>query len=177
MSQYAQQVNQYLLALKKGYDEEQFENLYDVTAGHLLIIARIYLTNKSLAEDVVIECFSRLLQYIDSFDSSQDGYNWMCKIVQNVAYTTNSNERRIALAEQLYVGELKIDDITIDLSHLEYWSDTYGLDEREKELLYRRFYLDETVETIAREFGVSKPAISMRIKNICKKLNKKMKKG
>ena len=177
MSQYAKQVNQYLLALKRGCDDGQFEKPYDVTAGHLLIIARMYSANKSLAEDVVIESFIRLRQYIDSFDSSQDGYNWMCKIVQNVAYTTNSNERRIALAEQRYVGELKIDKNTIDLSHLDYWFDTYGLEEVEKEILYRRFCLDETVENIARAFGVSKPAISMRIKNICKKIKKKMEKG
>lgn len=175
MSKYVQQVNKCLLSLKKDKNSEQFDNLFDITAGHLLGVARLYLANDDLAEEAVSESYIKVLKYIQSFDDSQDGYNWLCKIVQNVALTFNLNEQKRVLAEQQFNKDLLVTDNTLDFSRLDFSSSIHGLDEIEKTILFRRFYLDEPIQSIAQSLNVSKAAISMRIKNICKKLQNNLK--
>lgn len=51
MSQYTKEVNELLLSIQQG-DRPKLEDLFNKTAGHLLNIARQYLKNKCLAEDV-----------------------------------------------------------------------------------------------------------------------------
>lgn len=64
MSKYAQQVNKCLLSLKKDKNSEQFDNLFDITAGHLMGVASLYLVNKDLAEEVVSESYIKVLKIV-----------------------------------------------------------------------------------------------------------------
>lgn len=74
--------------------KELIEKLFAKTANHLKIIAARYLIDKSLIEDAVVEAFARIQIYIDKFDPNRDGYNWLCKIVENEARNLNKKGRR-----------------------------------------------------------------------------------
>lgn len=74
--------------------KELIEKLYSTTANHLKVIAARYLVDRSQIEDVIIEAFARIILYIDKFDSNRDGYNWLCKIVENEARNINKQSRK-----------------------------------------------------------------------------------
>lgn len=93
MSKFAKEVNRYLIKIKCGdRSQEALKKLYDVTSNHLQIVAKVYLRNKSYADDVVIETFQKAFLYIDSFDETQDGYNWLCNfLIRLIFYATLLN--------------------------------------------------------------------------------------
>lgn len=88
MSQYKRIVNKLLLHIKSG-DKEKINDLFKLTFDHIKIIAITNLFNKNDYEDVVEESFLRIIKYIGSFNHLKDGYNWICKIVENVAKDFN----------------------------------------------------------------------------------------
>ena len=90
MSILRKDVNKVLIKIKKG-DEESKNVLFEKTYNHLKSIAYPYVCNKADVEDVLIEAYLRIFQYVATFDSNKDGYNWMCKIVQNVARDWDKN--------------------------------------------------------------------------------------
>ena len=90
MSILRKDVNKVLIKIKKG-DEESKNVLFEKTYNHLKSIAYPYVRNKADVEDVLIEAYLRIYQYVATFDSNKDGYNWMCKIVQNVARDWDKN--------------------------------------------------------------------------------------
>lgn len=176
MSQYTYEVNAYLLQIQQG-DRSKLDDLFISTAGHLLKIARRYLNNKSLDEDAVSEAFIKINLYVDSFDCSKDGYNWMCKIVENEARTINKDEKVIAEAEITCAKLQELIapyDILDDISFGEKLS---CLDETERYVVYRRFVENESYEVIGRALNVTRAAICKRLKNIYKKLEKYLKNG
>ena len=89
MSRFGNKVNVLLASIRSGKDEA-LDKLFEKTYNHLKAIAALYLFDSSDAEDVVSEAFLRACRYIRTFKDGMDGYNWLCKIVQNVAYDYNA---------------------------------------------------------------------------------------
>ena len=89
MSKIGAEVNRILreIKLKK---QDAFEHLIAITYNHLKVVAFNYLKDKNDVEDVVNETYLRVNSYIDSADLEKDGYNWICKIVQNLCYDFKS---------------------------------------------------------------------------------------
>lgn len=175
MSQYSKLVNKHLLALQTTCSKEEFDELFGSISGHLLYIAKIYVSDKNLVEDVVAETFTRMLNYIDTFDPTQDGYNWLCRIAQRVAYDFNEKEKKIDLAEINYASKRQYGDYESVLSEMEFLDSIAILQDDEKDIMYRRFVCDESITEIAKSYKVSKAAISQRVKKICAKLEKNKK--
>ncbi len=89
MSRFGNKVNILLASIRSGKDEA-LDKLFEKTYNHLKTVAALYLFNPLDAEDVVSEAFLRACRYIHTFKDGMDGYNWLCKIVQNVAYDFNA---------------------------------------------------------------------------------------
>lgn len=176
MSQHTKEANAYLLQIQQG-DRSQMTPLFEITAGHLINVARQHLWNKNLAEDAVSEAFMRIDKYIDSFDFSQDGYNWMCKIVQNVSNDINKEEKVIADAELTYLKMQELIAPTDYLDEISFWEKLNFLDETDRYVIYYRFVEKQSLETIGRALNVTRAAICKRLKTIYKKLEKYLKKG
>ena len=158
-----------------GADKNRcFEQLYKMTANHLRNVAVFYLDDKSLADDVVSESFVRVIVYIDSANEDRDGYNWLCKIVQNVALSKNAAEKRAAFLEEEYRKNLELRYLRDEFADAEFNSILSVLDEPDRSIAYRWFFLGETQEEIGRDHGVSKVAVCKRLKRICKKLKNYM---
>lgn len=171
MSKYDKDVNRLLKAIKKG-DTSKFDQLFECTANHLVGVARYYLVNKSYHDDVVADVYERILKYIHSYDESQDGYNWMCKITENVAHDYNEiYSKELALSEldsnQRAGADLRFDDAYLDLSRA---FDT--LDPDSRELLYQHFFFDRSYGELAKEYKVTKNAIKKRVDRILNKIRK-----
>ncbi len=173
MSQHTKDVNRYLSCIKNGdMSRETVKALFDLTSNHLKIVAEIYLYNKSYADDVLVDAFKKAFRYIDSFDEEQDGYNWLCKIVQNIAYSYN--EKNSAFDSCIPIENIQIPlntmeqiDEKIDLSDA-----LNSLDIESKTVIIMYFYLRYTYEEIGQELGKGKVSVYRQLKRILKKLKK-----
>lgn len=169
MSQYSKEVNKCLVKIKRG-DNSEFKELFDLTYNHLTVVAKLYLINKSYCDDVVMEVYERTLKYIDSYDSGKDGYNWLCKIAQTIAYEFNRRDKAYSDA---YSDEKDIPkrDFTIDLAENSDLSRAIDrLDDESKTIVISYYYLGETYDTIGAKLNITKSAVSKKLKRILKKL-------
>lgn len=174
MSEFTNDVNKYLLAVKQG-DLSQFDPLFRLTVLHLRSVARYYLKNKSYDEDVTIDAFVKVYKYIGSFDSNQNGYNWMCKIVENVALSYNFSQARAAEAERKFATEHYELGVENDFNAVDFFMIISEFDEPDHTIALMRFYLGFKLEEIGRKFKVSRVAIFNRVQKICKIFSKKYK--
>lgn len=175
MLEFAKDVNEYLLKIQQG-DLTYVQPLYDRTFYHLYGMALLYLVNKSFAEDVVAETFVHVISYVHSFKSTENGYNWLCKIAQNIARSKNLKEKRIADAEATYINDHK-EFIENDpgFDEVEFFFTIRDLDEIDQVVAVHRFYLGETQEEIGRHLNISKSAVNQRLKKIYKIFKKNFK--
>lgn len=167
----AKEVNNCLQKIKQGC-VSQIEPLFDMTSMHLLNVAKFYLANKDLANDVVSEAFLKVLSYIDTYDTAQDGYNWLCKITQNLAYDYNKKEAKVACSEQQFAQKVEVVDCNHDFDELDFRLLLDGLDNTDKYIAYKRFVECRTLQDIGLDLNLSKPAIYLRVKKICKIIEK-----
>lgn len=174
MSRFAKEVNEYLLKIKQG-DKSWYGPLWEMTANHLLGIARMYIANKNLAEDVVSLSFIKVQNYIHSYDPNQDGYNWLCKIVQNMAYTVNEIEIKHAKAEKVFALQQEAVYEEKDFDRMDFFMLINGLEPTDKFVMYQRYYEDKKLDDISNQLKISKGAVSQKIKRLRKTLYKKYK--
>ncbi len=176
MSHFSKDVNRCLTKIKKG-DSSEFKELFDLTYNHLTVVAKLYLINKSYCDDVVMEAYERVLKYIDSFDSDKDGYNWLCKIAQTVAYGFNKKETYNSAYLQ-DVNEIKAQDITFALDEKSDLSKAIAcLDDESRTIIIGYYYLGETYDMIGAKLNITKSAVSKKMKLILKKLKNFLENG
>lgn len=171
MSQLGEKVNKLLRGVKNG-EKFSFQKLHETTYNHLTVVALNYLYNTDDLEDVLNESYLRVFKYINSYDNSRDGYNWMCKIVQNVAYQYNSRynilvELNKAEAHGLFyeLDENFIDNVVL-LSVIK------KFDAETQELLYLKYWEDLSFSEIAFRKGMKKPTVYKRINSALKVIKK-----
>lgn len=174
MSILRKEVNRILIKIKNG-DEGSKNVLFERTYNHLKRIAYPYVRNKDDVEDVLVEAYLRIFQYIHNFDGNKDGYNWMCKIVQNVAYDWSKN----------FTFEVSLEDaneknFTLDIEEIIEMQDEVhyllkGYSKRDKKMMYLRFWEDRTIEEIAASLDMSKSNVHKRISKILEEILQKKK--
>lgn len=169
MSLLKTKVNRLLLKFKNG-DIKAYSELYELTFYRLYGVAFSYLKSKADCEDVVEESLLIVWQKIDLFDENKDGYNWLCKIVEN-----KSKDKLRSINARKKVGEyietqdeFEIAETKCDLLRL-----LDFLDEYEYKLIFERYFLDKTLKEIGFEFGLTIKQVHQRINKIIKKLQKK----
>ncbi len=176
MSKYSYKVNIYLSRYKRG-DESAFDKLYNYIANHLRCVAYSYLSNKLYTDDVVADVFVKLPHFIYQFDPNSDGYNWLYKIVRNVAFDYNKLDSHTKLSEENYINlaltlhkvSSKDTDSAIDINCV-----ISELDAHERDLIERRFFRNQTFAEIAECYGVTKAAIYKRLQKILAKIREKL---
>lgn len=174
MSFYKREVNRILYQIKQG-DEDSKNKLFHFTYNHLKIVAGKYLTNKNNIEDVVVNAYLKVFKYISSFDGKKDGYNWLCKIVQNTAYDFNKKEINWLSLEE-YVEPIKKDfsEAIIEEEVISKYLESYSKDI--KELVYLRFWEGLSYKEIRIRTGLKKSTAHKRISKVLKEIFQKIKK-
>lgn len=172
MSKYTKEINALLKKIQNN-DSNALKLLIDATSNHLEKVAYLYLKNKTKVQDVIVDVYERVWRYIDAFDAERDGYNWLCGIVKNTAYTYNRQESE--RFDRQEVEETVIDE-RADFDRLIEEIDLHGaledLQKEECEILMRRFYYGESLREIGRAMGCSKTIVHKRLRNILKKIKK-----
>lgn len=172
MSFLRNQTNQLLSQIQQG-DRDSRNQLFQSTYNHLVVVAKKYLNNKNNAEDVVSSSYLRAFEYIASFDPNQDGYNWLCKIVQNLCYDFNKKEEKwisIDKISNVAAGE----DIAERLEQKDTISEYLaGYTRLEQEFIRLRFYENLSFADIATATGTKKSYVHKRVSKIIKEVLKK----
>lgn len=170
MSIYAKEVNKYLVGLQNG-DITQFKPLFESMQTHVMGIARYYLIDKSYCEDVTSEVFQKIFLYVNTYTEGTDGYNWICRITENIAY--NYNNRMPPPSKDLAKVESIVQDT--DLSDaaeekLDLFRAIDALEPDSRELIYLRYFLGNTFQEIGEKLHISKVAVKKKIDKILSKL-------
>ncbi len=171
MTEYGKQVNKCLIRIQKG-DNEGLAELFELTANHLRMVARLYLDDKSLCDDVVMETFLRVMKYNGAFNTIRDGYGWLCGIARNEALTCKNREKKYAAWESAERMESKKDEWGEADVQLTVFFATEKLGERDREIAQLRYCYDYTLQEIARITGMSKTAVYKRLAKIKKNFEK-----
>ncbi|MCH5152808.1 MAG: sigma-70 family RNA polymerase sigma factor [Clostridiales bacterium] len=166
MSYFGEDINQYLIAFKNG-DKSQFDTFFNKYHDYFLSWAVYYLVNKDNREDVISETYFKICKYIYSFNSKEDGYNWIIRIIQNTARTINKKELRCKTVDidSIYLTEghdpYSEVDIKIDLDRL-----FKNKDFTNYVIAVLSFRKGRTQEEIADMLGISKSAVCQRMSKI-----------
>lgn len=175
MSFLRDQINKLLLQIKMG-DEDSKNHLFEFTYNHLIIVARKYLNDKNNLEDVVANAYLRAFEYVASFNPEKDGYNWLCKIVQNLCFDYNKQECKWISIDCAFGIATDI-DIENQLEQ----KDTIakylaGYTELDRQFIYLRFWEDRSFSEIAHLTGAKKSYVHKRVSKILKEILKKAEK-
>lgn len=171
MSKFQREINTILYEIKCG-DKSKEKELFNVTYNYLKVIALRYAVDKNDWQDILLETYSRALKYIDNFDLTKDGYNWLCKITQNVAYDFNKQVEPNEPLEELKNEEVYfIEDSIVNRSFVT--DELSKLPIYEQKLIYLKFWGNLSYSEIAKEVNGKKSTVHKQINTILKKLNKK----
>ena len=91
-------------ALRAG-DEAVFARLVDRHTPSMLRVARGYVQNHELAEDVVQETWIALLKGIDKFEGRSSLRTWLFTVLINIAKTRGIRERKDGDRLKAFVGD------------------------------------------------------------------------
>jgi len=83
-----------LIEALRNRDEQAFEQLIRMYQSALVRVARMYVSSRAIAEDVVQESWLAVLNGIDRFEGRSSLKTWIFRIVANQAKTRGQREAR-----------------------------------------------------------------------------------
>lgn len=173
MDRLVAKINKLIIHISNG-DNEALEELFFLTRRMTLFMARKYLYDKSYAEDLLSETYYKIVKYSPTFDSSQNGLNWIYKIVHNEAINYNLKNKHRCECE-LIENNLSISYIDELLDQILVYNAIQTLTSEEKYIIYLRYWAGLDLQAIAEK--INKPLTTTYdfLKRILKKLHKAMK--
>lgn len=172
MSDFRRQINILLREIKQSGDNDKKSALFNLVCNHLSAVARSYAKSKTDVDDIVVNAVLRAFRYIDSYKTSMDGLNWLCKIVQREAYSQNSLRNRTEFVEDL--PEVAYSETGFDGVEARDEIDRIlqPFTEKERKIVFLRFMYGLTVREIAKHVGLSKTAVHKTLKKVALALEK-----
>lgn len=169
MSLLKDKVNKILTELKRG-KIEAIKELHAETYNHLKLVAFNYLADYTFIEDVLNDAYYRAYLYVNSVNTNYDGYNWLCKIVQNLCYQYNNNHGYVDYSGRLAQNKLfyEIEDILLEKSQL--YRAIGKLNLNDQQIIYLKFWEELSLAEIAKRQDMKKSTVNKRIKSILKNL-------
>src|SRR5436305_15264913 len=96
-------------AVKRG-DEEVFAALVDAYSPGLMRMARMFVRDRAVAEEVVQETWLAVLRGIDRFEGRSSLKTWIFRILMNTAKTRAQRESRsIPFSAAVHADEPSVD--------------------------------------------------------------------
>ena len=167
------QLNEMLRDLKMG-DADALDGIYVTIGRRMFALARGIVKNNADAEDVIQECFLKIVRFIRSFQEGTNGYAWIMRIVRNTALDFVRKNKRTAtedldeffhLTDERYSADRREEALLLEDA-------LQKLTDGERRMIYYRYYLDFTVRDIAKETGLSKSAAHRALMSAEDKLKK-----
>lgn len=164
-------INSLISKISKG-DTDALDKLFEEVGGLMFLMAKKYLLDKSLAEDLVSEIFSRLVKRSKSFDVKKNGLNWLYKSIHNEAINWNkkTNPHRFGSLDdhKELTDILPPPDGQIDKLILRDALKT--LSETENRILYYKFWEGLTVRDIAKKIKKPRSTVQDTINKALEKM-------
>ncbi|MCW2992153.1 MAG: sigma-70 family polymerase sigma factor [Solirubrobacterales bacterium] len=105
-----------LLRRLRARDEQAFAELVGAWSPSMLRLARMYVSDRAAAEEVVQEAWLGVLQGIDRFEGRSSLKTWVFRIVANRAMTKGAREARSVPFAALAADEAARDEPAVDPS-------------------------------------------------------------
>ena len=174
MSFFGKNIYKILSRIQTG-DERAKEELFYKTYSHLKAVACRYLRDKNDAEDVLSNAYLKVFSSIHAFNRGKDGYNWLCKIVQNEAYDFNKKATADLPIEEEIVGaeQTALDEALAQSDEIWRWLKDY--DERDRKIIYLKFWEEYSYAEIAQALGMKKSNVHKRVSKIIAEILEKNK--
>ncbi len=171
MYSYHEHVSSILRSLKKG-NKENVKVLFEITYNHLKYIAKRYVIDIKDCEDVLMEAYLKVIKYIDSYNVECDGYNWLCKIVQNTAYDFNEKVEINVSLENLIADRLFCESVSIEdcFESMNLNNEMRKLELYDRQIVFYRFIYGMTFDEIAIKLGKRKSTVHKQYVRIMKEL-------
>lgn len=170
MSSNRRQVNALLSNLKNG-DKYSMTELIKLTYNYMKYIALHYTYDKRYYVDVLNEAYYRVYAYINGFNVFKNGYNWLCKIVQNVAIDFNKENSRYVLYEDIELDVFNFDDeVDKMLQKDAFYQTVKTFSKLDRQIVYYRLILDLSYNQIAKQLGRAKSFVHNRMKIIIERI-------
>lgn len=172
MDERVKRVNNLIDRIAKN-DISALDDLFEEVGGLLFSMARKYLLDKSLAEDLVSEIFTRLVKRAHSFDVKKNGLNWLYKSIHNEAINWNKKSNPLffdSLDKHYDLADTLMSIDRADVIMLQQALKT--LSKTENEVLYYKFWEGLTIREIAKITIIPRSTVQDIINNSLEKLNK-----
>lgn len=162
--------NHLLAKIKRG-DEKALEMLFNEYGAFFLHIAKFYLADKNMADDVLSEVFVEIVKTsARTFDENKNGINWIYTIIKRKAYAKNKEPNKVSIddVENNCFLACVIDDDSSDKLAIK---DALAmLSDEENKILYLKFWEGLTVREIAKKFDKPKSNVQYMIDRAIEKL-------
>lgn len=177
MDKRVEKFNALIKRIAKG-DSTALDVIYDEFGGILLMIAKKYLTDKSLAEDVLSEALYKLVKNSKKFDSKKNGLNWIFKIIHNQAIDVNKKQNPFYYAENIEdhpeISAAIFSNENI-ISRMDLRYALHKLNEDESKIIYYKYWEQLTVREIAEKVHKPRSTVQHIIKQSMQKIEKELK--
>ncbi len=172
------QVNIYIFQIAKG-SEHALESLSRAISGRMMSVALSILHDRGLAEDALQESFLKIVQKAHTFSSGDNGYAWICKIVQNVSLNILRTERRRKTVNIDECFSLAMSDDVFERSRssVDLANGMKTLTMEEQSIIYQRYFMDFTIRDIAKSTGKSKSYVQRLLVTAEEKLRNSLNSG
>lgn len=174
MSRFRNIINKLLYCLQKG-DKSKQQELIEYTYNNLKVIALKYAIDKNDYEDILLEAYMRAFKYIGTADINRDGYNWLCKIVQNVAYDFNRGIKPTVPLDDISFTKIFGDVIDKVICKDDVLREVCRLSENEQRLIQLKFYEDMTYAEMAKILNSKKSTVHKQTVNVLAKIRNNLK--
>lgn len=171
MDELVKKFNHLVKRIAQG-DISALDEIYEQYGGLFFVMAKKYINNKSLAEEVVSEALCRVVRSAKKFNTSQNGLNWIFKIIKNICIDWNKSDSEYIIVDSTELTNLAdiIESPDNSIDQVELSMVLRKLSAEENELLYLKFWESLTVREIAKRLNKPKSTVQLHLDNALKKL-------
>lgn len=174
-----------VLQIRKG-DEEYFNELFGRYRERLFFYLRHFVGSKEEAEDLLQNVFVKAYEKFSSFDQDREFSSWIYRISHNEAvnYLKRKARKTFLSWEDIVTAKDRLESSSKERSAQEEWirkevrDDVRlalgRLNEKYREILILRFYLDHSYEEIAKIIGRPTNTVGTLISRAKKRLLREM---
>ena len=163
--------NSYMLRLSHG-DIKALEKIYYDFGGLFFSYARSYLFDKQLAEDLLSDAMCKLVSKAQLFDAHMNGLNWALKMIKNEAISINKKCSQTTPFDNIPAENIQsiLQSLSQTNERQELIAAIELLDDKERKLLYQKYWEGYTIREIAEFWEIPSSTIQYQVKSILKKI-------
>ena len=178
MSRLVRHINKLIVKIAGG-NFHALDELYKLTGRMLFAMANKYLFDKTYAEDLVSETYLKVATNAKSFDSRQNGLNWIYKILHNAAIDHNRRDINGYVAADMLASRIRANECDIDdwLEQILIKDAIMALSEEEKYVIYLRYWEGLRLKEIAERLNKSTAMAQVIVQKALDKMRECLKKG